>query len=323
MTEADSSEPNDASFDAGRTGTGESGETEVRSSSPIIPLNKSAEYGEPALTSDFSDSEPSRQSKSSQAAQKPLQQIDRYRVISMLGQGGFGAVYLAEDDVLQRKVSIKLPHRHRVRTQSQLKRYMNEAMMVAQLDHPKIVPVYDVGKLPDGICYVVSKYIESETLADLIKRSMSPMTALTAVIDVAETLQHVHEAGIVHRDMKPANILVSRDGEYFINDFGLAMIEVSESDRGLVIGTPSYMSPEQAQGEGHLVDGRSMRCWAVDGHFGEVRQSKFSIKSGIWIPSRCVNSIVRFPLHWNALAKKHCPSKLGVAMHLRLNLPMT
>ena len=129
--------------------------------------------------------------------------------------------------------------------------------MVAQLDHPKIVPVYDVGTLPEGICYVVSKYIDCETLADKMKRPIGPVEAIEITIDLAETLQHVHEAGIVHRDMKPSNVLVSRDGEFFINDFGLAMIEVSETDRGILIGTPAYMSPEQASGEGHLVDGRS------------------------------------------------------------------
>ena len=208
----------------------------------------------PAATNPLRDSVTAGKSLPAESSRT---QIDRYRVLKILGSGGFGTVYLAHDELLQRNVSIKLPHPRRVRGPAQLQQYMNEAMMVAQLDHPKIVPVYDVGILPEGICYVVSKYIDCETLVGRMKRRISPVEAIETTIDLAETLQHVHEAGIVHRDMKPANILVNRDGEHFINDFGLAMIEVSESDRGLLIGTPAYMSPEQASGEGHLVDGRS------------------------------------------------------------------
>ncbi|MEM8913393.1 MAG: serine/threonine-protein kinase, partial [Planctomycetota bacterium] len=183
--------------------------------------------------------------------------IGRYRVVSLLGSGGFGAVYLARDEKLTRDVSIKVPHRHRVRTPEHLQRYMREARLVAGLDHAKIVPVYDVGETENGMCYVVSKYIESETLADRVKQDTSPNEALDIVIDLAETLQFVHEQGIVHRDVKPSNVLVDRDGTLFLNDFGLAMSEVTVSERGALIGTPSYMSPEQAFGEGHLVDGRS------------------------------------------------------------------
>ncbi|TWT54909.1 Serine/threonine-protein kinase PrkC [Rubripirellula amarantea] len=187
-----------------------------------------------------------------------LKQVGRYRIISLLGAGGFANVYLAEDETLRRRVSVKVPHSHRILGPSHLKRYMDEAMMVAALEHPKIVPVYDVGHLPNGLCYVVSKYIEGQTLADAIMvRQLGIVESIKTVIDIAETLQHVHECGIVHRDIKPSNILQDVNGTLYVNDFGLALTELDESDRGRVIGTPGYMSPEQASGEGHLVDGRS------------------------------------------------------------------
>ena len=226
--------------------------TKVRSSLPTDERDDTGSADAPATIEATHESQGQQREED-----KTPEKLGRYEIIRLLGSGGFGAVYLANDELLRRHVSIKLPHRRHVRTADQVRRYIDEAMMVAQLDHPKVVPVYDVGALDDGRCYVVSKYIECETLTDRIKRSLTSIASIDTTIDLAETLQYIHEAGIVHRDLKPSNVLISREGTHFINDFGLAMIEVSPHDRGLLIGTPAYMSPEQASGEGHLVDGRS------------------------------------------------------------------
>src|SRR5271165_4932620 len=184
--------------------------------------------------------------------------IGRYRVERLLGQGGFGLVYLAHDEKLQRLVAIKVPHRHRVSTAEAAEAYLTEARTVANLDHPHIVPVFDVGSTEDCPCYVVSKYIDGADLATGLKRSrLSIHEAVELVATVAEALHHAHKQGLVHRDIKPGNILIDRSGKPFVADFGLALREQDMGKGPRYAGTPAYMSPEQARGEGHRVDGRS------------------------------------------------------------------
>src|SRR5262249_41443406 len=136
--------------------------------------------------------------------------------------------------------------------------YLTEARTVANLDHPHIVPVYDVGSTPDFPFFVVSKYIDGTDLAARIKQSrLSIPEAVELVATVAEALHHAHKQALVHRDIKPGNILLDRTGKPFVADFGLALRE-QDVDKGPgYAGTPAYMSPEQARGEGHRVDGRS------------------------------------------------------------------
>ena len=187
-----------------------------------------------------------------------MSRIGRYRVERVLGEGGFGLVYLAHDDQLQRVVAIKVPHRHRVSTTEDAEGFLKDARSVANLDHPNIVPVYDVGSTEDCPCFIVSKFIEGSTLAKKIKANRpSVAEAAELVATVAETLHYAHKQGIVHRDIKPGNILLDTSGKAFVADFGLALREQDIGKGPGFAGTPAYMSPEQARGEGHRDDGRS------------------------------------------------------------------
>jgi serine/threonine protein kinase/formylglycine-generating enzyme required for sulfatase activity len=184
--------------------------------------------------------------------------IGRYRVIRPLGRGGFGTVYLAQDDALRRPVAIKVPNPERVAAPKDVAVYLAEAQVLAQLDHPNIVPVYDVGRTDDGLCFVVSKYVESTSLAERLEQGrMSFRESAELVATVALALHHAHTRDLVHRDIKPANILLASADVPVITDFGLALRDEDFGKEGRLVGTPAYMSPEQARGEGHLVDGRS------------------------------------------------------------------
>jgi serine/threonine protein kinase len=139
-------------------------------------------------------------------------------------------------------------------------RFLREARSAAQLRHPNIVPLYEVGQ-SKGMPYLVSGYVQGVTLADLLTaRQLSARETAQLVAVVAEALQYAHEQGVIHRDVKPSNILVGDDGTPHLMDFGLAKREAGEvtmTIEGQLLGTPAYMSPEQARGEAHRVDGRS------------------------------------------------------------------
>ncbi len=189
---------------------------------------------------------------------RPPAQIGRYRVESILGEGGFGVVYLAHDEQLQRRVAIKVPHRQYVSDSTVAEGYLAEARTLASLDHPNIVPVHDIGTTPEFPFFIVSKYIEGQTLEERLKAhrpSRAQSAELTAV--VADALHYAHRQGIVHRDIKPGNILIDTSGRPCVVDFGLALREDRQGQGPRFAGTPLYMSPEQARGEGHRVDGRS------------------------------------------------------------------
>jgi len=187
-----------------------------------------------------------------------LATIGRYRVLGVLGEGGFARVYHASDEELRRDVAIKVPYRRRGTDPQAMEAYWAEARIVASLDHPAIVPVYDVGRTRDGHCYVVSKLIRGESLAARIRRSrMSWDEAVPIAIAVADALHAAHARGLVHRDVKPANILLDALERPYVVDFGLALTESDSRDGRSFAGTPGYMSPEQARGEAHRVDARS------------------------------------------------------------------
>ena len=136
--------------------------------------------------------------------------------------------------------------------------YLTEARIVANLDHRHIVPVHDVGRTSDGLCFVVSKFIEGNDLASRIKEARPGFYESAALVaTVAEALHYAHTRNLVHRDIKPANILIDASGNAFLADFGLALKEEDFGTGARIAGTPTYMSPEQARGEGHRVDGRS------------------------------------------------------------------
>ena len=184
--------------------------------------------------------------------------IGRYRIIRRLGQGGFGRVYLAHDDDLDRPVALKVPNLDRITHPEDGEAFLAEARTLARLDHPHIVPVHDVGRTEDGLCFIVSKLVDGSNLAIRIRQDRpSFRDAAELVAIVAEALHYAHTRGLVHRDIKPANILIDASGKPWVADFGLALKDEDFGKGEGLAGTPSYMSPEQARGEGHLVDGRS------------------------------------------------------------------
>ena len=184
--------------------------------------------------------------------------IGRYRVIRLLGKGGFGRVYLAHDDELDRAVAVKVPNIERIRAPEDLEAYLLEAKVLAKLEHPNIVPVYDAGRADDGLCYVVSKFLQGSDLKEKILQGRPPFQVSAALVaTVADALHYAHTKGLVHRDIKPANILLDERGKPCVADFGLALRDEDFGKGAGMAGTPVYMSPEQARGEGHRVDGRS------------------------------------------------------------------
>jgi serine/threonine protein kinase len=184
--------------------------------------------------------------------------LGRYPVTAHLGAGSFGRVYLAQDDQLHRPVAIKVPHRHLVSQPEDVEAYLAEARVLASLDHEHIVSVFDVGTTEDGLPFVVSKFIEGSDLKRRIKECRpSPTEAAAVVAAIAEALHYAHLKGVVHRDVKPGNILIDKAGKPYLTDFGLALKEEDFGKGAGFAGTPAYMSPEQARGEGHRVDGRS------------------------------------------------------------------
>ena len=184
--------------------------------------------------------------------------IGRYKIVSLLGEGSYGRVFLANDDRLQRNVAIKVPHLFHLATNKGRHQYLEEARTLATLDHPHIVGVHDVGMTDEGLPYIVSAYIEG---TDLQKRMadepLKLREALALLIDIGRALNFVHSRDIVHRDIKPGNILLNADGKPFLADFGLALRDQVAAPIRSRVGTLAYMSPEQARGESHLVDGRS------------------------------------------------------------------
>ncbi|MFO0384286.1 MAG: protein kinase domain-containing protein [Pirellula sp.] len=181
----------------------------------------------------------------------------RYRVVSMLGKGGFGAVYRAVDSQLHRDVAIKVTHGSLL-DPSLRENFLTEARIVAALDHPNIVPVHDVGQTDSGDFFVVSKLIDGSDLASRMKLDRPDrILSLRIVEQIADALNYAHAKGLVHRDVKPANILLDRQDRPYLADFGLALRETEKRREGETAGTPAYMSPEQARGEGHRIDNRS------------------------------------------------------------------
>jgi hypothetical protein len=182
--------------------------------------------------------------------------LGRYRVQRQLGQGAFGRVYLAHDEQLDRWVAIKVARSNALHDDPQGQ--LEEGRLLARLDHPGVVPVYDVGQTGAGAYFVVSKFIEGKTLADLMReRRFTAVESAGVVATVAEALDYAHEHKVVHRDVKPANILLDPRGRPILVDFGLAQSPADVPELSGMIGTPAYMSPEQASGQLALVTAQS------------------------------------------------------------------
>ena len=175
-----------------------------------------------------------------------------YELLEEIGRGGQGVVYRAHQKSLNRTVALKVIGLGPWATEAHLKRFRREAEAAANLDHPFIVPIHEVGER-DGCCYFSMNFIEGGQLDEVVRRvPMSIRQAAELIAKVARTVHYAHEHGILHRDIKPGNILLDTKGEPHLTDFGLARLVEAESTvtRTLeVMGTPSYMAPEQAAGE--------------------------------------------------------------------------
>lgn len=187
---------------------------------------------------------------------------NRYRIDSLLGQGGMSAVYKATDPHLKRAVAIKLIHEHLSTDPSFVHRFENEAAAVANLNHPNIVKVFDFNN-DDGVYYMVLEFVKGETLQDRLKRLAEnkqhlPLEdALHIGINIADAVHYAHQQGMIHRDIKPANIMLDQRGQAILMDFGIVKIIGGDSSTttGAVVGTASYMPPEVIRGE--MADHRS------------------------------------------------------------------
>jgi WD40 repeat protein/tRNA A-37 threonylcarbamoyl transferase component Bud32 len=185
--------------------------------------------------------------------------LGKFELIDVLGHGAFGTVYKARDPELDRTVALKVPRAGNLAGAQERDRFLREARSAAQLRHPSIVTVHEVGQV-DGVPFLVSDFIQGVTLTDLLSaRRPGFREAAGLVATVADALHYAHEQGVVHRDVKPSNIMIGEDGAPHVMDFGLARREAGEitmTVEGQVLGTPAYMPPEQARGEGHAVDAR-------------------------------------------------------------------
>lgn len=185
--------------------------------------------------------------------------IGRYQIKAELGRGGMATVYLAHDPRFNRAVAIKLLPHELLHQPTFRARFEREAKIVAALDVPSIVPVYDYGE-EDGQPYLVMRYMSGGTLAERLEKGSIPLPETARIISaLAAALDEAHKQGFIHRDIKPSNILFDHRGNPFISDFGTALItqaSVKLTDTGGAVGTPAYMSPEQIRGE-RALDGRS------------------------------------------------------------------
>ena len=185
--------------------------------------------------------------------------LGHFRLLTCLGQGAFGSVWKARDTELDRIVAVKIPRADRM-TGEEAEKFLREARAAAQVSHPNIVSVHEVGR-EDGQIYIASDFIEGASMDQWIEAH--PPTVREAVelcAKIAEALHVAHDAGVVHRDLKPQNILMDLSGEPHVTDFGLAKRdagEVTMTVEGAILGTPAYMPPEQARGEAHTADRRS------------------------------------------------------------------
>src|SRR5262245_37117513 len=201
-------------------------------------------------------------------------ELANYRVVSLLGRGGMGEVYLAEDKRLRRKVALKMLPAQFTNDTERVRRFEREASAASATNHPNIITIYEIGQV-DSAHYIVTEFIDGQTLRQRMQGAKLSLNEVVDVtIQVAQALEAAHSAGIVHRDIKPENVMVRRDGLVKVLDFGLAKLTEQQStsdkggvdsqaatmakvstDPGTVMGTASYMSPEQARGQ--RVDART------------------------------------------------------------------
>jgi len=173
----------------------------------------------------------------------------RYRLLRRLGSGGMADVWLAEDSHLQRQVALKILHRRFAQDREFVERFRREAEAAAGLSHPNVVAVYDRGDV-EGTYYIAMQLLEGRSLKELIDQGLTPEQSAALIRQVLEAAGFAHRNGVVHRDLKPQNVVVDAEGKATVTDFGIARAGASEiTQAGSVMGTPHYLSPEQAQGQ--------------------------------------------------------------------------
>jgi serine/threonine-protein kinase len=192
--------------------------------------------------------------------------VGPYRIIGQLGQGGMATVFKAYHAALDRYVAIKVLHPAFLEDPSFLTRFQREARLVAKLEHPNIVPIYDYTE-NEGRPYLVMKYIEGETLKATLSHGKLSKEEVARVVDsVGTALAYAHQWGVLHRDIKPSNVLMATDGQIYLSDFGLARIAQSGGSTltsDMILGTPQYISPEQALGKKDLDEGTDIYSFGV------------------------------------------------------------
>jgi len=178
---------------------------------------------------------------------------NRYRIVQPLGNGGMAEVYLAHDDILDRDVALKVMSGRYASDEEFVERFKREAQSAAALSHPNIVSIFDRGASEDGTYYIAMEYLPGGTLKDHITKrgALPPRTAAAVALQIAEALCAAHERGVIHRDIKPHNILITESGDVKVTDFGIARAASSSTmtRTGSILGTAHYISPEQAMGE--------------------------------------------------------------------------
>jgi serine/threonine-protein kinase len=192
------------------------------------------------------------------------QTVGNYRVTALLGEGGMGAVFLAQHPVIGRKVALKVVHPQHARNLEVVGRFVNEATAISRIGHEHIVEVMDLGRTAEGDFYIVMEYLDGRPLAQLLAQEapLRPERAIAIAVQIADALGASHEAGIVHRDVKPENVFLVRRGHdadfVKVLDFGLAKLldgahaAGRDTSAGTVMGTPHYMAPEQCRAEGEI-----------------------------------------------------------------------
>lgn len=190
---------------------------------------------------------------------EPHTKVGRFELVELLGSGHFGDVWLGKDTDLDRFVAVKLPRKEELE-RADIELFLREARSAAQLKHPNIVSVHEVGKEADRI-YIISDVVRGPNLADwLVEHKLPAQQAAELCATLAEAVHYAHENGIIHRDLKPSNVLLDEDNAPHLTDFGLAKRdggEITVTMDGKILGTPAYMSPEQARGDAHAADRRS------------------------------------------------------------------
>src|SRR5712691_8307459 len=183
---------------------------------------------------------------------------ERYEIIRLLGQGGMGAVYQAHDRELDRQVALKVIRGDMAANPEILRRFKQELILARQITHKNVIRIFDLGQA-DGIKFITMEYIEGQDLQGLLKqeKKLEPADAAKIIAQVCRALDVAHAEGVIHRDLKPQNIMLDKTGRVYVMDFGIARSTLTSSmtQTGALIGTPDYMSPEQAKGQ--AVDARS------------------------------------------------------------------